>query len=568
MEESLSFLVTFLVTFLVALCVVLPLTVKRGVRASAHPVFEEVPPEDERIPPSARGFFREVAEDLELLGFGPVACVISTDIAPNTTTYVAVFENRQAGDAAAATAVFSKMPLALVKSSYVVEFSTEFADRTEVHTNNVTAPSFFGSVPWRTLAKLPAMADVGLLYRVHLGLVARRGDAVVKTLPDAGAHAAAVREGALREFESQVELGRLRLDARRETYRLTWRGVVHTIASSLWPFSAIGRWLVKRRAKALLEGMGLEARYQTVDYRRRATHYAQLAAEALSQRTQPAQGMTPVAPSVTGGQQPVFNCPACGGLIAADQPPGAEVRCPLCQQVIRVPGAGRPPGTPPTEPVLYADIDQRPLRRGLAVAALVCGIAGLVPLCFPVNLIGLILGVVAVRRAARQPLLYGGKGMAIGGICTGVIGLLLSVLMYGVLFGPAAVSEPFSRWFCQINVVDIGTAMSDYAEAHNGAFPPDFETLIDNGALGEADFWCPNSDPESTDIYECYQYIDGQTTADDAGNVLVYEKPECHAGEGGSVLFLDGRAGFVEPYERVEELIRETRGRLAGPSDD
>ena len=110
--------------------------------------------------------------------------------------------------------------------------------------------------------------------------------------------------------------------------------------------------------------------------------------------------------------------------------------------------------------------------------------------------------------------------------------------------------------------------MKDYAQAHNGAFPPDFETLIDDGSLTDLEFWCPNSDPDSTDPYECYQYIDGQTTADDPDNVLVYERPECHAGEGGSVLFLDGRAEFVEPYQRVEELVRETDERLAAPRND
>jgi hypothetical protein len=110
--------------------------------------------------------------------------------------------------------------------------------------------------------------------------------------------------------------------------------------------------------------------------------------------------------------------------------------------------------------------------------------------------------------------------------------------------------------------------MARYARDADGVFPADFQTLIANSGLDEFDFWCPGGDPESEDPYDCYRYVAGQTTADDPNNVLIYERPGCHEGAGGSVLFLDGRVEFVEPYGRVKDLVRETQGRLATPPDE
>lgn len=568
MDEFLLFVVLFVVTFLVILCIILPVTFRRMFRPTAHPEFEEVPPDDERIPASAKGFFREVAADLELLGFTPAACLINPNTMPNTTGYIALFHNQAARDAAIAMAVSTDLPRQQPQQRYAVEFCTEFADGTEVNTNNNADAGSFGPIAGKQVCRMPAMADLGLLYRVHLGLVARRGDSAVKQLPAEGTHAAEFRESLLRDFRAQIDTGRLYLDAKGESFRLTIKGMVLVVSGALLSHTAIRRWLVRRRARALLEEFNLRVDYETVDYRRRAKQYARMAAETPFGLPRSA----PDAPLLEGpapeAEQPAFACPACGGLIVADQPPGTQVRCALCQQVVTVPSSETSPVARGIEPVFYAEGDDTPVRRGLAVAALVCGIVGLFPLWFPVNLIGLILGIVAARRASRQPEQYGGRGLAIGGICTGAVGLLMSLFLAAAVFGPFGLSEHASRRVCTRNAMRIGTAMRDYAQANNGAFPPDFETLIQDGSLDEMDFWCPNSDPDSTDLYECYQYVSGQTTADNADNVLVYEKPECHKGEGGTVLFLDGRVEFVEPYAHVEDLVSQTRRRItAGPDD-
>ncbi len=86
-----------------------------------------------------------------------------------------------------------------------------------------------------------------------------------------------------------------------------------------------------------------------------------------------------------------------------------------------------PYGTPPTMPGLgqtagYAVFGEKP-RTGMAVTALVLGIVGLT-VCMPLGIVGLILGIIATVRAGREPQRYGGKGMAIAGICTGSASIL------------------------------------------------------------------------------------------------------------------------------------------------
>jgi type II secretory pathway pseudopilin PulG len=64
--------------------------------------------------------------------------------------------------------------------------------------------------------------------------------------------------------------------------------------------------------------------------------------------------------------------------------------------------------------------------QGMATASLVIGVIGIFTfgLLAVGAIIGLILGVVALKRTSRQPSVYGGRGVAIGGIVTNALGVL------------------------------------------------------------------------------------------------------------------------------------------------
>jgi hypothetical protein len=76
----------------------------------------------------------------------------------------------------------------------------------------------------------------------------------------------------------------------------------------------------------------------------------------------------------------------------------------------------------------YSNIQpQQRARKGLAIASLVLGIVSIPTL----GLLGvgavtaIVLGAVALNRIKKEPAIYGGKGMAIAGIITSAVSLLL-----------------------------------------------------------------------------------------------------------------------------------------------
>ena len=257
-----------------------------------------------------------------------------------------------------------------------------------------------------------------------------------------------------------------------------------------------------------------------------------------------------------------FNCPACGGRIAAESPAGTSVRCPLCQEVVTVPQPGLPPTVPGAPYVPGFGAPAAPVKQGLAVGALICGILGL---CLaPIGLIGVVLGIVALVKAGNEPHRYGGKGMAIGGICTGAVSIILVPLTIAIVLPSLSRARELSkRLVCGANMKGIGTALKIYSLDSYGQYPPDLQVLFDQGGFTEQQFWCPSSDADPGDIHACYMYIPGQSEGnDDSRNVLLYEKPENHK-EGGNVLFHDGHVEFIKPYSRVLELVAETEARIA-----
>jgi hypothetical protein len=75
---------------------------------------------------------------------------------------------------------------------------------------------------------------------------------------------------------------------------------------------------------------------------------------------------------------------------------------------------------------------QQPVRRtsGMAVAALVCGICGLVLpwIGFLLSVLAIIFGGVGMAQTSRDPSL-GGRGMAIGGLVCGIVAIVLWIIL-------------------------------------------------------------------------------------------------------------------------------------------
>ena len=90
----------------------------------------------------------------------------------------------------------------------------------------------------------------------------------------------------------------------------------------------------------------------------------------------------------------------------------------------------------------YAAPEHRPaVKQGMAIASLVLGILSLPSLgCLGIGaLVAIVLGIVALTRANREPHVYGGKGFAIGGIVAAAMSLVVAIPVGGIV---AAIAIP------------------------------------------------------------------------------------------------------------------------------
>lgn len=125
-----------------------------------------------------------------------------------------------------------------------------------------------------------------------------------------------------------------------------------------------------------------------------------------------------------------------------------------------------------------------PRASGLATAALVLGLLSLPTLCVCVGpLVGalaVVLGIVALVRAAGQPERFAGRGRAAAGIATGAGSIGLALLIALFMASSGGQFMPFVR--SQINLMHIAQAWQQYHAIHAQP-PPNLNALLDSGAL-------------------------------------------------------------------------------------
>jgi hypothetical protein len=207
-----------------------------------------------------------------------------------------------------------------------------------------------------------------------------------------------------------------------------------------------------------------------------------------------------------------FNCPACGGTIAAEAVSGDQGRCPSCGNVVTVPEAGAAgPSTIPT-------LDYGYRRKGRRLS---------------------LLGILAV-----------------------VIGIVLIMQ----LFAARSSGSP-DRTICGANMMHVGNALRMYAEADpDGMFPEagaDWTArLLNANLIGPRQLKCP-SDKSAA---RCsYIYVPGHSLKSDPASVLLYEMAGVH-GKGGRIAFVNKSCTYVESpeYDRLINTIKSPDGPAAG----
>ena len=183
-----------------------------------------------------------------------------------------------------------------------------------------------------------------------------------------------------------------------------------------------------------------------------------------------------------------FSCVKCGARIEVeDQYAGGQCECPSCNASLVIPlesapAAAQPvagPGTPPPVPRMSPPTVGQMLppadtgHKGWATTALVCGILSF---CLPpLGLIAITCGIVALVKVSNRPSEYGGKGLAIAGITTGGIGMVMIVFWAVVvaIMLPSLVRarDQAKRSVCQSNLRGIAAGCVTYASENGESWP-------------------------------------------------------------------------------------------------
>jgi len=216
--------------------------------------------------------------------------------------------------------------------------------------------------------------------------------------------------------------------------------------------------------------------------------------------------------------------------------------------------AGLPPVVGPvTTPPPISSPSNPPPSSGLAIASLVLGGLSFFGCSIFTGIPAIITGHIAYSRARRTSQPSGTRGLAMAGLLMGYVSLAMLPILAGLLLPALAkAKEKAQQINCVNNLKQIGLAAHQWANDHDGKFPPNFIAM--SNELGTPKILVCPSDRSKTRALNwsavgpgnfSYIYLEPGTDANAAAQKVVFQCP-IHGNVGlgdGSVLQGGPRGG-------------------------
>jgi hypothetical protein len=154
--------------------------------------------------------------------------------------------------------------------------------------------------------------------------------------------------------------------------------------------------------------------------------------------------------------------------------------------------------------------------------------------------LGIVFGVVALKRISKSSGRINGRGQAIAGLATGTLSLLLYVAM--ILPAVQSAREKDRLVQCLHNLQQIRLAIDIYAKEHDGDIPRTFDDLRPYATNLDKLLICPSAKDRSRSSYQIV-LGGGKWQGDNLDAIVVTESASDH-GFGYHVLLDDGHVEF------------------------
>ncbi len=228
------------------------------------------------------------------------------------------------------------------------------------------------------------------------------------------------------------------------------------------------------------------------------------------------------------------------------------------------------PPPPPGSPYAYGPQFYVGPATGLATGALVLGIISIPTTCICIGpllgLLAVILGLVAVTRAGREPERYGGKGRAVGGVVTGGLSVATVVAFLAVVYTAGtelvkAFPNVIGAAHTVVGLENIGKGLQAYYTTY-ADYPPDLSTLAGENLIP------PSPLPDAPrDPIAGFSYVAGVGPADPPHWIVAYAETQVFGHPLVVILRASGatdfaeRAEFTKTMRDFEQDYERARGR-------